>query len=233
MLSFYDAEPRIARVWLVETLAAGAWALERRERYVSALTDLVVDRWPPPPGVEPHPLAAPGVMASVLNVMQAHVLAGGQEPLVTLLGPLMGLATAPYMDAHAVRKEIKRADTRAHEILAGTTRPPATAGSAGMLPDVLRDPRARRARRCLLHLAEHPGASNRQVANAIGVTSQTEISPLLARLHRMELLSKRAGRAGHANAWALTADGERVARALAGRRPDVRTNHTEETAGDG
>jgi hypothetical protein len=37
LLAFLDCEPLLARVWLIESLAAGAWALERRERDLAAL----------------------------------------------------------------------------------------------------------------------------------------------------------------------------------------------------
>ncbi len=51
LLMFFDEQPLLARVWLVESLAAGSWALERRERHVRALTRMIVTRWPLPPGV--------------------------------------------------------------------------------------------------------------------------------------------------------------------------------------
>src|SRR5580698_8129155 len=50
LLSFFDAHPRLAQVWLVESLAAGSWALERRERHLAALTQSIIARWRPPPG---------------------------------------------------------------------------------------------------------------------------------------------------------------------------------------
>ncbi len=216
LLLLFDSKPRLARVWLVESLAVGSWALERRERNVEALRRSIVERWPTlEDGSPSHPLAAVGVMASVLGVIQRHLLAASPEPLITLLGPLMGIVTAPYLDERAVAGEIARGEALAREMVAEryTGRLPATAVVVE-LPEVLQNPRARRARECVLYLAEHPGSSNRQVGSAIGVRGHAQISTLLARLAKMGLLHKRAASPGHSNEWSLTAYGQQVLEAL-------------------
>lgn len=234
ILLFYDAEPHIARVWLLETLGAGSWALRRRERNLAMLTELIVSYWPPPPGAQSHPLAAPGVMASVLDVLQSHLLSGRPDPLISLLGPLMGLASAPYLGAGAVAEEIKRSEALTQEMLAAQVviQRHLVVDEPG-LPDVLRDPRAHRLRQCLLYLREYPGVSNRQVGHAIGVTSQTQISTLLARLDRLGLLIKQAGSAGHPNAWSLSTAGQEATDKLQERWLDATTNNIRRTPGDG
>jgi len=45
VLSSLDADPEMARVLLVDSLAAGSWALERRVRNVQALRAQIVERW--------------------------------------------------------------------------------------------------------------------------------------------------------------------------------------------
>jgi AcrR family transcriptional regulator len=87
-----------------------------------------------------------------------------------------------------------------------------------VIPGVLRDPRAHRARRCLLFLAEQGArglaSSNRDVAEGIGVARQEQVSRLLARLAGLGLVVKDPASRGRANAWSLTPEGLRVARAL-------------------
>jgi hypothetical protein len=79
-------------VCVVEALAAGPWALERREQHVADLTEMIVENWGMRAPPEPHPLTNVGVMASVLGIVQNHLLADRPEPLIGLLGPLMGFA---------------------------------------------------------------------------------------------------------------------------------------------
>ena len=226
LLLFLDSEPALARVCVVEALAAGPWALERRELLVADFARLIVENWGMLAPPEPHPFTNVGVMASVLGIVQNHLLADRREPLVGLLGPLIGFAIAPYLDARAVAEEVERAGELARELhsaaLAGGAGGPGCPGGpdpggAVNVPGVLLDPRAHRARECFLYVADNPGASNRQIARAAGIARDTHISTMLARLARTGLLKKRDADPGGANAWTLTPEGQAVARLLRGR----------------
>jgi AcrR family transcriptional regulator len=213
LLVFFGAEPELAQVLLVEATAAGPWARERREHHVAKVTSLVVEH--APDLVPARPLAGEGVMASLLGVLHTHLVAGEQAPPISLLGPMMGLVTAPYLDERTVEREIAHADQLARTLHASHSASGGCPVGTAAIPRPLLDPRARRARACLLCLAEHPGSSNRQIARAIGIGRDTHISTLLARLSRMGLLAKCAGAPGGANSWSLSASGRQVARALA------------------
>jgi hypothetical protein len=198
---------------VVESLAAGRWALQRRERHAASLMRLIVENWGMLAPPEPHPGANVGVMASVLGTVQNHLAQRGEQPLIGLLGPLMGLATAPYLDATAVAEEVARAGALAWRLQRRRVAPRA-ARAAGELPAILANSRARRARECLLCVAARPGISNREVAHALGLASHTQTSMLLGRLHAAELLLKQPGLPGRPNAWALSGKGDRMARLL-------------------
>ena len=71
-----------------------------------------------------------------------------------------------------------------------------------------------RAYQCLLFVAEHPGTSNREIANAIGVSHKSQISRLLSQLLKEGLAVKRSQGAGKRNEWRLTTFGEELARTL-------------------
>lgn len=217
LLSLFDAEPQLARVWLVESLAAGRWALERRERNISSITSLIVGYWCVPAGCRVAPLVTAGVMASLHGVLQTHLASGREEPLIMLLGPCMGLVSAPYLKPSLVAREIERGEDVARMVYAelrGTQHASESEVQSVLVPGVLRDPRAHRARRCLFYLVEHPGASNRQVALAIGIARDSHISTLLARLDRAGVLVKRSRRPGGPNAWSPSEYGLQVAHAL-------------------
>ena len=212
LLMFFERQPLLARACMVESLAAGPWALARRERHVAGLTQLIVEQCGDTAPTEPHPFATAGVMASVIWVVQNRLLANTHGRLIELLGPLMGLVTSPYLDPAAVHHEIARAEAHAQTLL--VIFPPRTTASAAALPEPLLDPRAHRLRKCILYLDKHPGASNRQIAKAIGITRDTQISSILTRLTHVGLLDKQARRPGLANAWTLTPHGQTAAHTL-------------------
>jgi AcrR family transcriptional regulator len=217
VLEFFDSRPGLARVCIVEMLAGGASVLAHRERMMAVFRAVVVER------IErevPYssPLAAEGVMASVLGVMHAHIVTGQREPLIALLGPLMGLASAPYLDREDVEREIERGNQMARELLrGGVPWAPRRGDVRGGVPDALLTVRAHRARLCLLYVAQHPGASNQQVAAGIGASHRGQVSRLLGRLAGLGLLVKHAGAPGRPNAWVLSTAGEQVALALVER----------------
>jgi AcrR family transcriptional regulator len=213
LLLFFDSEPELARVCLVGSLAAGPWALEHRERYVISLTQLIVSHLGSMAPSEPHPHTNAGVMASMMGIVQNHLLAGHEEPLIGLLGPLVGLGISPYLDSNDVAEEVRRAGVLAQELKKAPTLAFPRSGRQDQIPEILLNPRARRARECVLYLAEHPGASNGQIARAIGVSSHTQISTLLGRLQRAGVILKCPGSPGFPNAWTLTSAGEDAARA--------------------
>jgi AcrR family transcriptional regulator len=231
VLCYLDSEPQFARVLLVDALGAGSWALLRRQDNVGALRDLIVERFKDTPlGGDFPPLAASSVMASLLGIMHEHLLRRDPAPMISLLGPLMGVIATPYLDSEGVQREVRRGAELAARIQAGdaTARP--------VLPTPLRDARrdaacdgageelwsaangASRARECLLFVAaqcdlgRHP--SNREIAAGIGVAHQSQISRLLSYLAAQGLAVKQSEGAGKRNAWRLTPRGESLAREL-------------------
>ena len=70
--------------------------------------------------------------------------------------------------------------------------------------------------RVLAAIAAEPGLSNSQISQRAGVTDQGQISKLLSRLARLQLIESagHGGRKGASNAWRLTHRGEAVERAI-------------------
>ena len=70
--------------------------------------------------------------------------------------------------------------------------------------------------RVLCAIADHPSASNREVASAAGIADQGQISKLLARLQSLGLIRNEGlGQPrGAPNAWGLTAKGVEVERSI-------------------
>jgi hypothetical protein len=129
-------------------------------------------------------------------------------------------------------REVSRAHSSAPEDQAGQDGYGSSTGEmVPVLPAVLANPRARRARECLQFLAGQDGRggsgsgpSNREIATRIGVTHQPQISRLLAQLAAEGLVSKRSHGAGKRNAWRLEPRGEQALRML--RERQMRADET-------
>ncbi len=214
ILSFFDREPALARVCVVQALRGGPLVLERREVVLVRLARAVDEgRLEGARGGECGALTAEGLVGAAFSIVYAR-LSRGEGELSGLLGDLMGMIVLPYQGAAAARREQARAV-------------PARAGQAprarGAVPQAARDPfegvqmrLTYRTARVLEGVAEHPGASNRMVADAAGVFDPGQISKLLARLQRLGLLvnTGEGHAAGEPNAWKLTGKGERVAQSI-------------------
>jgi AcrR family transcriptional regulator len=212
LLLFLDEEPALARLFLVEALGAGPRVLERR---AAVLEDLaaVVDRgrFVTSAVREPPEVAAEGVVGAVFAVLHTRALEKNAERFACLLGSLMNIVVLPYLGARAASRELNR-----------PTPPMRRAQGDESSPAQTRDPMAGlsmrltyRTVRVLVVIGERPGASNREIAERSGVADQGQISKLLARLARLELVENtgEGQEKGGSNAWHLTPRGARVERA--------------------
>jgi AcrR family transcriptional regulator len=209
LLVFCEEEPALARLCVVEALAAGPRALERRaqvlDRLVWAVDQGRAER--PARVPEPPPLAAEGAVGAVLSVVHRRLVGGGVEPLMGLLGELMSAIVLPYLGVSAAQKELHRPTPQIKKI---NKSPP------GDPLDGLDMRITYRTVRVLIVIGSGPGASNREIATEAGIADQGQVSKLLTRLESLGLV--RNDGVGHAkgapNAWVLTPRGLEVERAI-------------------
>jgi AcrR family transcriptional regulator len=203
LLGVFDQEPGIARLLVVESLAAGPLALQRRAHILKTLTKIVDEGRETNSTTREIPaLTAEGVVGAVLSVIHARLVSEDSRPLMELAGPLMGIIVLPYLGPSAARKEIERP----------TPQTPETQRATG---DPLRGLPMRltyRTIRVLIAIAEQPGCSNRQIGHASGMQDQGQISKLLARLQRLGLIQNtgEGHTKGAPNAWTLTTTGHEI-----------------------
>jgi AcrR family transcriptional regulator/DNA-binding MarR family transcriptional regulator len=211
LLMFMDDEPGLAKLCVVEALGAGERVLERRAIVLEELAKevdrgrFVMNATRTPPEV-----TAEGVVGAVFAVIHTRLLEGGREPLTNLLGPLMSMLVLPYLGARAASRELSRP---AIEVRRDGRVPVRTRSQ-----DPLQGLNMRltyRTVRVLMVIAEHAGASNREIAEGSGIVDQGQISKLLTRLARLNLVENvgEGQEKGAANAWHLTPRGAQVERA--------------------
>ncbi len=207
LLGFLDEEPAMGALCVVDSLSAGPVAGERRGEILGALVDAVHEGRREARGAsKPTRLVAEGAVGAVLSMIHTRLQGPSPPRLRGLLNPLMSIIVLPYLGARAAERELRRPIPRARAIPRSHS-------------DPLRDLDMRltyRTVRVLIAVASQPGASNRQVATAAGISDQGQISKLLRRLETLGLLANSGGdhARGEANAWVLAAKGEEVERAI-------------------
>ncbi len=221
ILAFFDREPVLARVCVVQALRGGPRVLERREEVLAALVGVVDEgRREAARGGECTSLTAEGLVGAAFGIVYARLLKGERKPLAGLLGELMGMIVLPYLGPAAARRE---------QTLPAPAIPAVSAEAMGdaMGPVSAVDPLESvpmrltyRTSRVLAGVAELGGhgsdPSNRQVGEYAEIADAGQVSKLLRRLEGLGLLAN--GGAGHSkgepNAWRLTDKGELVARSI-------------------
>ncbi len=218
LLGALDEQPSMGRLLVVESLAAGPLASERRNRVLAYLIDAVDQGRQEAAASSDVPLlTAEGVVGGVCSILYSRLSAypasvtsdqngAGWEPLVGLTGALMGMIVLPYLGKAAARKEIERPV------------PPPRAPIAGGGAYPFRDLGVRltyRTLRVLDAVASNPNVSNRALGDVAGIFDQGQVSKLLSRLRRQGLVENPGGSVkGAPNAWRLTEKGREMHRAI-------------------
>jgi hypothetical protein len=215
LLVFMEEEPALARLCVVEALATGERVLERRAQVLDELAKAIDrGRSSTTAAREPPAVTAEGVVGGIFAVLHTRLLQEDGKPLTDLLGSLMSMIVLPYLGARAATRELGRPPLQTPQ--ARLPRPPARDRDP---LDGLNMRLTYRTVRVLTVIAAHPGASNRRVAESSGIVDQGQISKLLSRLARLDLLENvgEGQEKGAANAWRLTASGARLERATSPR----------------
>jgi AcrR family transcriptional regulator/DNA-binding MarR family transcriptional regulator len=210
LLMFLDDEPGLAKLCVVEALGAGPRVLERRAQVLETLaTTIDRGRAVTTATSEPPDVTAEGVVGAVFAVLHTRLLEEGREPLTNLLSPLMSMIVLPYLGARIASKELSRPVLDVHQGVR-----PARSRSKDPL-EGLEMRLTYRTVRVLMVIAEHPGASNRAIAEGSGIADQGQISKLMTRLARLKLVENtgEGQERGASNAWHLTERGIQVERA--------------------
>jgi AcrR family transcriptional regulator/DNA-binding MarR family transcriptional regulator len=210
VLALMQEEPALARVCIVDALSGGAQILRFRTALLHEIACVIDRAREDAPTLRPPPaITAEAVVGGLASVLHNRLRQQAREPLGDLLGSLMSIIVLPYLGVRAAAEELRKAPTRPRE----RARPSIASESDPLEGLGIR--LTYRTVRTLTAIAQCPGASNRAVAQGAGIADQGQVSKLLARLARLDLVENEgAGQArGEANAWRLTDRGKRLYRA--------------------
>jgi AcrR family transcriptional regulator len=214
LLDELDQAPAVAKLFVVESLASGERMLRRRAEVVDQLAGAIDRGRAEMRGHGPPELTAPALVGGVASVLHTRLVRDDPRSFSALLGPFMSMIVLPYLGPAAAAREIRLARPRERRPRRRVRREPAEDALDGLEMRL-----TYRTSVVLGVIAQHPGASNREIAQASGIVDQGQTSKLLARLATLDLVhNSGAGQPnGGANAWHLTPRGARLERAT--RRP--------------
>lgn len=229
LLVFLDEQPGVCGLLVVDALKAGLRVQQRRVEVLERVTLALREGGSHAKGAhEVSLLAGEGVVGAVFSVVHTRVLSKRPGSMLEVLNPLMGVIVLPYLGAGAARRELERPVAK---IPRASRKSSTRAAVAVVAMDPLAGLNMRltyRTLRVLTVIAElesvrtrpDPGSgpSNRVIGEASGIADQGQISKLLQRLERLELIvnatpGNRKQPTGEPNAWRLTARGREVQQA--------------------
>jgi AcrR family transcriptional regulator len=203
LLEFFDEEPQLARLCIVDSNIAVATISARRRQVLTALAS-VVDAGSSSAHDGPPTLTAEGIVGGTLAVVHARIVEPETGGLIELLNPLMNFIARPYLGAPAARRELRRARRASRPLREPVPKHFPTRSTTMRM--------TYRTMRVLSAIASQPGLSNIQAARQAGVSDQGQISKLLNRLARLGLVENTGeGQPfGAPNAWHLTPEGKHL-----------------------
>jgi AcrR family transcriptional regulator len=209
MFGAWDADRVLAKLCLVSSVSGHPEALELRRVAMAQIAGLLADP-PRQPMVEATVLAC--AISGIWGLAFAQLTEKPDASISDQAGVAIFLMVAPFAGRrHAAARAAGRGGAAAYV----TRWTPAVVGDGderGLLVTELTS-------QTLRYLNGHPGAANIDIARAIDVRHESQMSRHLSRLERAGMVARH--KEGRTNAWTLTARGEEAARTLRDLRADA------------
>jgi AcrR family transcriptional regulator len=213
VLEFFDEEPQLARLCLIQAPAAGEQTLLWRAKLIRRIAERLDDDYAAERSSRVLPeLAAEAFIGGIFEILHTRLVVSEGICLSELSGQLMAIVALPYLGPAAARRELARTIP---------SPPPKRrrldGGAAAQTRPLMR--LTYRTLRVLSVISETPGLSNRAIGDRAGIRDQGQMSKLLSRLCELGLVANSgAGQAhGAANAWRLDHAGVQLMQSV-GRR---------------
>ena len=179
LLVHVEKEPALARLWAIETTAAGREIQARRAAVIRQIAAAVHRGGRSSGGLDGTPMSAELVICGAVGMLAQHLIAEPGKPLTQLYGPIMSMIVLPYLGEEIAREERTSRRPSCERRANGSST--ATALNTGEFRVTTRTVRVLRA------IANQPGASNREIAADAGIKDPAQISKLMRRLERLGL----------------------------------------------
>ncbi|MET0600804.1 MAG: hypothetical protein ABW167_02340 [Baekduia sp.] len=210
LLGAWDADRVLAHLCLVSSISAGVETRALRHAAIARLAGVLAEA---PEVAVLDDLTLTSALGGVWEMALRRLSEGPDVSIEDLGGAAIYLLLSPFVGR---RQAAARASGRGSCATAYVTRwTPTVVGDGeerGLLVTELTG-------QTLRYLNGHPGAANIDIARAVDVRHESQMSRHLGRLEKAGMVERR--REGRANAWTLTACGEEAARSLCDLRPEM------------
>jgi AcrR family transcriptional regulator len=210
LLGALEADRVLAHLCLVSAVGGNEDGLRLRRAAIALIAGQLTDA--PEPAL-PAEAVLTGTLGGVWELAFRRLTDEPEQSIDALAGAAVYLVLAPFVGR---RQAAARAAGRGAGATAYVTRwTPTVARGAderGLLVTELTG-------QTLRYLNGHPGAANIDIARAVDVRHESQISRHLGRLEKAGMVARR--KEGRTNAWSLTARGEEAARSLRDLRADA------------
>jgi AcrR family transcriptional regulator len=208
LLLFFDEQPGLAHLCVVQAPAGSAATLARRREVLDQLAQIVDRGRSEARAAQPPAITAQGIVGGALSVIHTRLLSADRQPLTELLNSLMSTIVLPYLGTAAARRELSR------PLPAPAAGPPLENDESTSRLELPAMRLTYRTLRVLAAIAREPGLGNNQIGERAGIRDQGQISKLLARLATLGLIENtgKGQPAGAAKAWRLTPHGQQLER---------------------
>jgi AcrR family transcriptional regulator/predicted transcriptional regulator len=210
LFTAWDTDRVLAKLCLVSSVSGHHEALELRRVAMAQIAGLLADP-PRQPMVEASVLAC--AISGIWGLAFAQLTEKPTASISDLAGVAIFLLVAPFAGRrHAAARAAGRGGTAAYVTRWTPTVVGGDDDERGLLVTELTS-------QTLRYLNGHPGAANIDIARAVDVRHESQMSRHLRRLEKAGMVSHR--KEGRTNAWMLTARGEEAARTLRDLRADA------------
>ena len=206
LLARLDNEPATATLVFLEAPRAGAAVRERRAR-VTEILRVIIDagRLEATSSCAPPELTNEVVVEGAIAAIQRRLAHPEPASLTSLVDPLMSVITHSYLGTTAPAE--KPGPAAVDGTANAAQHAPSTNGLLASIPMRI----TYRTLGVLTAISQNPGATNRSVGDAAGISDAGQISRLLSRLESVALIRNGSDRTSWApNGWHLTPLGEQV-----------------------
>jgi AcrR family transcriptional regulator len=201
LVGVLQADRVLAHLCVVSATGGSREAVRLRHAAMAQILKGLAD--PPASTAAGEPVLA-GALGGVWELVYRRLTVEPETPVAELVNAAVYVLLAPFIGPHRAAARARTLKAVAAEGARLAPVAPAAQGDGPLMTEL--------AGQTLQYLSEHPGAANVEIARAVDVRHESQMSRHLVRLERAGLVERR--REGRTNAWRLTGGGESAAGAM-------------------